>query len=322
MAVFFWRPGSRRSGSGCAACGDANSRLLAFCRELEARPEAEVAPPIAAIAAAIRFTDPSGDCRARCQVGVDPGNSLAASGRNWRPRAKSRSSYRRQAINHLATDQSWKEGGKTHRQQSHEGRNFVARVNDCGQKLGEGPMAKVFHVRAPDSLAVGKMDEAAINRHVEAEVGKVLSQFAQTARPVGVNMVSVSQLAGGGGGWAEWTRACCGSRHLIDEYTEPDSPGNRRGGPRLPPAGGSHRILIYDSDCGHSGRTRCSGHAIVASLFAPPWRVASGAHAPLASRGSRDERLRGHRCSSGEPETDFDPARIQAHVSAAGRWSW
>ena len=83
-------------------------------------------------------------------------------------------------------------------------------------------MAKVFHVRAPKTLTLAKMDEASIYKLVESEATKALKQMPQAARPVGVNAVMLSQLGTGGiGGWAEWTRACCGSRNLIDEYVDP-----------------------------------------------------------------------------------------------------
>lgn len=86
-------------------------------------------------------------------------------------------------------------------------------------------MAKVFNVRAPASIDLAKMSEKEIYALVETESTKLLSSFPRQARPVGVNMVSVSQMPGSGagdwGGWAEWTRACCGSRRLIDEYTDP-----------------------------------------------------------------------------------------------------
>jgi hypothetical protein len=81
-------------------------------------------------------------------------------------------------------------------------------------------MAKVFHVRAPKTMTLAKMDEASIYKLVEAEATKALKQMPQAARPVGVNAVMLSQI-GAGGGWAEWTRACCGSRNLIDEYVDP-----------------------------------------------------------------------------------------------------
>jgi len=82
-------------------------------------------------------------------------------------------------------------------------------------------MAKVFHVRAPASMTLATMDEKEIYKLVETEAKKVLAQFPSQVRPVGVNMVSVSQARQDIGGWAEWTRACCGSRQLIDEYTDP-----------------------------------------------------------------------------------------------------
>ena len=82
-------------------------------------------------------------------------------------------------------------------------------------------MAKVFHLRAPETVSLHKMDEKAIQKLVETEVGKVLEQIVKQARPVGVNMVTVSQMPRGADGWAEWTRACCGSRELIDQYVDP-----------------------------------------------------------------------------------------------------
>ena len=82
-------------------------------------------------------------------------------------------------------------------------------------------MAKVFHVRAPRTMVLSTMDDKEIQRLVEAEAVRILAQFPEQARPVGVNIVSVSQLPQGVGGWAEWTRACCGQRDLIDEYVDP-----------------------------------------------------------------------------------------------------
>jgi len=82
-------------------------------------------------------------------------------------------------------------------------------------------MAKVFHVRAPKTMSLVKMDEASIYKLVEAEATKALKQMPQAARPVGINAVMLSQLGSGADGWAEWTRACCGSRTLIDEYVDP-----------------------------------------------------------------------------------------------------
>lgn len=83
-------------------------------------------------------------------------------------------------------------------------------------------MAKVFHVRAPASMSLATMNEKEIYKLVESEATNMLRQFPRQARPVGVNMVSVSQAGRAGvGGWAEWTRACCGSRNLIDDYIDP-----------------------------------------------------------------------------------------------------
>ena len=82
-------------------------------------------------------------------------------------------------------------------------------------------MAKVFHVRAPKTLTLAKMDEASIYKLVEEEATKSLKNMPQNARPVGVQCRD-AQPDWRRGGWAEWTRACCGSRNLIDEYLDPD----------------------------------------------------------------------------------------------------
>jgi hypothetical protein len=79
-------------------------------------------------------------------------------------------------------------------------------------------MAKIFHVRAPHTVKLASMSEQDITKLVEAEATKTLGAFPPNARPVGVNSVRVSQDVGG---WAEWTRACCGSRNRIDEYVDP-----------------------------------------------------------------------------------------------------
>lgn len=82
-------------------------------------------------------------------------------------------------------------------------------------------MAKVFHVRAPTTVSLHKMDEKDIHKLVAEEVDKVMAHFPPSARPVGVSMVNVSQLPAGADGWAEWTRACCGKGNQIDEYVDP-----------------------------------------------------------------------------------------------------
>lgn len=83
-------------------------------------------------------------------------------------------------------------------------------------------MAKVFHVRAPKTMTLGKMQEAEISRFVEAEAGKTLDQFPSAVRPVGYNAVTMSQLPTADfGAWAQWSRACCDRRKDIDDYSDP-----------------------------------------------------------------------------------------------------
>jgi hypothetical protein len=79
-------------------------------------------------------------------------------------------------------------------------------------------MSKIFHVHAPHTMKLHSMSGRDVEKLVESEATKALAAFPQAARPVGVNSVRVSQA---NGGWAEWTRACCGSRNQIDDYTDP-----------------------------------------------------------------------------------------------------
>ena len=95
----------------------------------------------------------------------------------------------------------------------HSGANIPKVVG--GSEQTSLDLAQCFYERAFDSVVPVSSCEA-------AEATKMLAAFPRQVRPVGVNMISVSQARQtGGGGWAEWTRACCGSRNLIDEYTDP-----------------------------------------------------------------------------------------------------
>src|SRR5258705_5239771 len=83
-------------------------------------------------------------------------------------------------------------------------------------------MSKIVRFRAPQSMKLQSMNPKEIEQLVESEVSKAMAKIPHDSRLVGVNAVSVDAArATGGGGWAEWTRACCGSRNQIEEYTDP-----------------------------------------------------------------------------------------------------
>ncbi len=84
-------------------------------------------------------------------------------------------------------------------------------------------MAKIIQVRAPANTAIEKMSEPEIRKLVETEAGKYLKSLPAGLQPVGVSALSLSpsRSSGGGGGWAEWTRACGDARASIDNYTDP-----------------------------------------------------------------------------------------------------
>ena len=85
-------------------------------------------------------------------------------------------------------------------------------------------MAKIIQVRAPANTSIEKMSEPEIRKLVETEAGKYLKSLPAGLQPVGVSALSVSparSTGGGGGGWAEWTRACGDARASIDNYTDP-----------------------------------------------------------------------------------------------------
>lgn len=81
-------------------------------------------------------------------------------------------------------------------------------------------MSKILRVRAPKSMTLHKMGQHEIEKLVTEEASKAMSRLPEEFRPVGVNAVSIDQRMDVGG-WAEWTRACCDKRHLIDEFTDP-----------------------------------------------------------------------------------------------------
>ena len=89
----------------------------------------------------------------------------------------------------------------------------------------ERSVAREFRVRPPDSIAIHKMSSKEVASLVEKHAARRVRDFPESARPVGVNRVVLDSRFGGGGseigGWAEWTRACCGSRELIEDWEDP-----------------------------------------------------------------------------------------------------
>lgn len=86
-------------------------------------------------------------------------------------------------------------------------------------------MAKVIEIRAPKSMELRKMGAKEIEAQVSRMADQTLEHLPKDARPVGINAVSLSQAIPGsaveGGVWAEWTRACCNRRNLIEEFVDP-----------------------------------------------------------------------------------------------------
>jgi len=86
-------------------------------------------------------------------------------------------------------------------------------------------MAKKFNIRAPKSVKLHEMDEKEIQEMVKKEATRMLDSFPKEYRPIGVNAVTVESLVPGTrqdvGVWAQWERACCGSRDKIAEFTDP-----------------------------------------------------------------------------------------------------
>lgn len=86
-------------------------------------------------------------------------------------------------------------------------------------------MSRAISIRAPKSLALLKVSPKEIEQYVEGVSTRVLESLPEGVRPAGINMVKMEQVIAGTnqtpGGWAEWTRACCGKRHLIDDFVMP-----------------------------------------------------------------------------------------------------
>jgi hypothetical protein len=79
---------------------------------------------------------------------------------------------------------------------------------------------KTISLNAPKSMAIDKMPEAEIATYVAKEADRILAAMPDDLRPVAVNTVRLNRAAAPGV-WAEWTRACCDKRKLIDDFVDP-----------------------------------------------------------------------------------------------------
>jgi hypothetical protein len=86
-------------------------------------------------------------------------------------------------------------------------------------------VARTLNLKAPDSMRLTEMGREEVEKHVAEHAERVLDSLGDVARPIGVNAVSLAQSFPGtnrqAGGWAEWTRACCGSRAKIEDFEDP-----------------------------------------------------------------------------------------------------
>ena len=97
-------------------------------------------------------------------------------------------------------------------------------------------MARVLNLQAPKSMTLHTMRPAEVERYVSDLAEDAFKRMPDGLKPAGVNAVALAQRMPGTGGdpgvWAEWTRACCGSRNriqdfvdpVIDQFERPDSP--------------------------------------------------------------------------------------------------
>ncbi len=80
-------------------------------------------------------------------------------------------------------------------------------------------MAKVFQLRAPDSMTLTDTPLEEVERYVTDMAERGLELLGDSV-PIRVNAVSLAQQVDVEV-WAEWSRACCGHRSRIEEFEEP-----------------------------------------------------------------------------------------------------
>lgn len=79
---------------------------------------------------------------------------------------------------------------------------------------------KTVSLNAPNSMKLDKMSANEIASYVAKEADKFLAAMPEGLRPVAINTVSLNK-ASDPGVWAQWTRACCDKRKLIDDFEDP-----------------------------------------------------------------------------------------------------
>jgi len=86
-------------------------------------------------------------------------------------------------------------------------------------------MAKVLNLQAPKSMSLREMRAEEVERYVSKLADDALDRGLEGLRPVGVNAVALGQrvpgTAAAPGVWAEWTRACCNRRDMIEDFVDP-----------------------------------------------------------------------------------------------------
>jgi hypothetical protein len=126
-------------------------------------------------------------------------------------------------------------------------------------------MSKEYRVTPPESMPLEQMSPREIEGIVAEHATRMLESMPEGFRPTAVNRVVLDRAIGGGGGgggdwgWAEWVRACGGSRALIDDFEDPlIDELEVAGSPVLRKVGGMHaesqlRIVYLEDPPTHQG---------------------------------------------------------------------
>jgi hypothetical protein len=85
-------------------------------------------------------------------------------------------------------------------------------------------MSKTIKLKTADDVVLHKMSEEAIREMVIKQADEMLKSLPKELRVSQVNSVqlesNLKQVADIGG-WAQWTRACCDRRRLIEDFEDP-----------------------------------------------------------------------------------------------------
>lgn len=86
-------------------------------------------------------------------------------------------------------------------------------------------MSKTFNFQATEKTILSKMDEHEIRKMVEKEADRFIESLPESVQLADVNSVqlrSSPREVADTGVWAQWTRACCGHRKNIADFTYPE----------------------------------------------------------------------------------------------------